>query len=226
MLFDTNNCNDALNIGPPINTLDTFDCIHVCLLNTLCPVNWNIVYVVESDIVFPRDINSVQTQNVVSELENAVELIDHINTLDTWRYICKILYRCVITCHAIYMRDWRETLTPDRLVNTIMPVDCEGTASKKELPLSDHYVTEYQKSSKDPPLCVDTLPLTIFLFSPTLYPFVRFEFKKWTHFTNNLLLFTPLKHMSTFFISLLLSFFYWLHFHLAARFPTDFIKLI
>ena len=50
--------------------------IHVCPFNTSSQVIWILVYVLESKLVLPRDVNPV---GVVSELENAGEITDHID---------------------------------------------------------------------------------------------------------------------------------------------------
>ena len=63
------------------------------------------MYVVKSEFVKPRGVNLVGKNYVVSELENAVELIDRINTLHTQSYVCDVVYRCVVTFHAIYIGD-------------------------------------------------------------------------------------------------------------------------
>ena len=62
---------------------------------------------VESKFILNQDANPVRTHCVVSELENVLELIDHINTLNAWRYLCDVFCWCVVTCRAIYMCDWR-----------------------------------------------------------------------------------------------------------------------
>ena len=44
------------------------------------------MYVVKYKLLLPRDVNPIGTHYVASELENAVKLIENINTYDTWRY--------------------------------------------------------------------------------------------------------------------------------------------
>ena len=41
------------------------------------------MYVVDSKFVLPRDVNPIRTHYVVSEIENAVNIIEHINKSDT-----------------------------------------------------------------------------------------------------------------------------------------------
>ena len=58
------------------------------------------MYVVKSKYVLTRDVNPIWTHYSVSELENAVNPIDHIITFDTWRsevlsdnpWLCDIIY--------------------------------------------------------------------------------------------------------------------------------------
>ena len=44
------------------------------------------IYVVKSKFLFPQYFNPIQTHYVISELKNAVRLVNNINTFDTWRY--------------------------------------------------------------------------------------------------------------------------------------------
>ena len=61
------------------------------------------MYVVDSKFVFPQDVNPVCTHCVVSKLENEVNIIDRIDNLDTRGYVCDVVFRCVVTCHDIYI---------------------------------------------------------------------------------------------------------------------------
>ena len=69
---------------------------------------------------------------------------------------------------------------------------------------------EYHNSIKALSLCVDNTYLTVCplkIFFSLRASNYRFLFNHWTHFTNHFPLFTPLNHMSAFFISSLFSFF-------------------
>ena len=67
----------------PIDTLYAFNCIYVCIFNTPSRFIRTTTYVANTEVVLPQYVNLVGTQYVVSKLENMVELIDRINTLDT-----------------------------------------------------------------------------------------------------------------------------------------------
>ena len=45
------------------------------------------MYVVKSEFLFPQYVNPIRTHYVVSELKNAVELVDCIDTFDTLSYV-------------------------------------------------------------------------------------------------------------------------------------------
>ena len=101
--FYNNNGNDVLNIGP-------YRCIGYIGLNsrlffpnTLSKVIHNLIYVVHSKFILPIYVNPVRTHYVVYELENVAEIVDCINTWNTWRYVCGVVSRCI----GIYMHDWR-----------------------------------------------------------------------------------------------------------------------
>ena len=91
----------------PIITLGAFGLIPVYILNTPSWVNCNIMYVVMSKFVLLWYINTVCTHDVVSELETAVDLIGHINTLNKWRHVWDVVCSWAVTCNAIYMRKWK-----------------------------------------------------------------------------------------------------------------------
>ena len=42
-----------------------------------------LIYLVNSEFILLKDVNNVQTHYYVSELENAVDLMEHIDTLYT-----------------------------------------------------------------------------------------------------------------------------------------------
>ena len=64
------------------------------------------MHVVEYEFVFTWDFNPVWTHYVISELKNAVRLVNNINTFDTWRYVWDVFCRCVVKLHAIYLHNW------------------------------------------------------------------------------------------------------------------------
>ena len=102
-------------------------------------------------------------------------------------------------------------MTPKSLlIYTLVLVDCGENFTKKELPLSGHYMSDYHKSREVLLLCDDTTYWT----GCSLKPLIHFRasdlcciFDYWALFTNTFTLFTPLNHMITFFISLLFSYF-------------------
>ena len=190
----------------PIDTLVTFNCINVCFLNTSSQVIQTLIYVVESKFLLPRDVNLVGTQYVVSKLKNTVELIDRIDILDTWRYVCDVVYQCIFTFHAIYTCDWRKPLSSDCLVYTIVPVDCGGNSVKKNC-LSLAIMWQIIISIAWFCRCVLIPPIDHIFLALTIDHSARLEFKNWTYLTNLFFLFPPLNHTSTCFISLLLLFF-------------------
>ena len=59
------------------------------------------MYVIQSEFVFPQDVNPDRSHYFVSELVNAVELVDRIDTLDTLMYVCDVVYQFVVMYHAI-----------------------------------------------------------------------------------------------------------------------------
>ena len=127
-----------------------------CLLNTLSWFMWTITYIVKYEFILPWDKNLVWIHYVFSKLKIAVVLIDHTNTLDIWRYVCAFVLQCMVTCHAIYMSDWRELLSPEScLFYTFLPVDCVEKYLRKKCLFFDHYVAECHKYRKFLSLCVD-----------------------------------------------------------------------
>ena len=83
----------------PLDTFNSFDWIHICLLDMSSWVVQNLMYVVESEFLLPRYINPVQTHYVVSELENVVKLIEHIDTSDRLRYKLCLLAHGSVSCY-------------------------------------------------------------------------------------------------------------------------------
>ena len=70
-------------------------------MNTSSRVIRTLMYVIQSKFVFPRDVNPDWSHYFVSELVNAVELVDRIDTLDTLMYVCDVVYQFVVMYHAI-----------------------------------------------------------------------------------------------------------------------------
>ena len=66
------------------------------------------------------------------QTQKMVELVDRIDKLDKWRYLCNVACHCVVMYHSIYLRDWRELLTPEScLVYTVVLVDYGENLPKK-----------------------------------------------------------------------------------------------
>ena len=80
--------------------------VPICSLNLSIWVIWTVIYIVESKFILNQYANPVRTYYVVSELENAVDIVERINTLNTWRYLCELFCWCVVTWFAIYLCDW------------------------------------------------------------------------------------------------------------------------
>ena len=98
--------------------------------------HWDYFYVVTSKFLLPRYVNTVCTHFSVSEIENTLKLIYHIDKLHTWRYAT--LSHSAWLCVMLYVRG-------DFLVYTTVLVNWWEIFPKKELPIYGHYVKEYQK---------------------------------------------------------------------------------
>ena len=121
----------------PVNTFDSIDWIYVLIFNTFIQVIRTLMYAVESKFLLPQDVNPVRTHYTISEIKNAVKLIENIDKFYIWRYATfssgawfrVMLYICV-ACP----------------VYTIVPVNCWENIYIKELPIPGRYMAWYHKS--------------------------------------------------------------------------------
>ena len=184
----------------PVDLIYSMDWTYVCLLDMLSQVIRTLMYIVESKLLLPRDVNPVRTHFTLFQISKMRWILLSISI----HFINEGLQRCLPVCVMIY-------ICVACLIYTIVPVNSWEKLSENNCPflaVTWQIIRSLEKCSAA--LCW-YLPLIIFLFPEKFLPLRALNFwchfKNWTHFTDPFFLLPSLNHLSTFFISSLFLFF-------------------